>query len=108
MEGSLLRDMRTVRSTSSTMIPEDFTIRSLVMRKRFFTYASAEIKPGLVKPIRTVKFSPAGKLLAAAGDSKVIALFDVASGEQAANLVGHGAWIFSLDWSYTGEYLLSG
>ncbi|MCJ1452644.1 superkiller [Mycoblastus sanguinarius] len=64
--------------------------------------------PGLVKPVRAVAFSPGGKLLAAAGDSKVIALYDVSSGEQVANLTGHGAWIFSLDWSDTGEYLLSG
>ena len=63
---------------------------------------------GLVKPVRDVAFSPGGKLLAAAGDSKVIALYDVSSGEQIANFVGHGAWIFSLDWSDIGEYLLSG
>jgi superkiller protein 8 len=63
---------------------------------------------GLVKPVRAVKFSPGGKLLAAAGDAKVIALFDVKSGEQVANLTGHSAWIFSLDFSSTGEYLLSG
>ena len=47
-------------------------------------------------------------MLAAAGDARVIALYDVKSGEQVANLTGHGAWIFSLDWSDTGEYLLSG
>ncbi|KAK3171085.1 hypothetical protein OEA41_003169 [Lepraria neglecta] len=64
--------------------------------------------PSLVKPVRAVAFSPGGKLLAAAGDSKVIALYDVSSGEQVANLTGHGAWIFSLDWSNSGEYLLSG
>ena len=63
---------------------------------------------GLVKPVRAVAFSPGGKLLAAAGDSKVIALYDVSSGEQVANLMSHGAWVFSLDWSDTGEYLLSG
>ena len=63
---------------------------------------------GLVKPVRAVAFSPGGKLLAAAGDSKVIALYDVSSGEQMANLSGHGAWVFSVDWSDTGEYLLSG
>ena len=63
---------------------------------------------GLVKPVRAVAFSPGCKLLAAAGDSKVIALYDVLSGEQVANLTGHAAWIFSLDWSDTGEYLLSG
>ncbi|KAL8873522.1 MAG: hypothetical protein Q9174_001028 [Haloplaca sp. 1 TL-2023] len=64
--------------------------------------------PGLIKPVRSVAFSPGGKLLAAAGDARVIALYDVGSGEQVANLTGHGAWIFSLDWSDTGEYVLSG
>ncbi|KAF2004827.1 WD40 repeat-like protein [Amniculicola lignicola CBS 123094] len=63
---------------------------------------------GLVQPIRTVAFSPGSKLLAAAGDARVIALYDVKSGEQVANLTGHGGWILSLDWSDTGEYLLSG
>src|SRR3954469_13606620 len=63
---------------------------------------------GLVKPVRTVSFSPAGTRLAAAGDSKVIGLYDVQHGEQVANLTGHSAWVFSVDWSDTGEYLLSG
>lgn len=61
-----------------------------------------------MKPVRAVAFSPGGKLLAAAGDAKVIALYDVSSGEQVANLMGHGAWVMALDWSDTGEYLLSG
>lgn len=64
--------------------------------------------PGLVKPVRAVRFSPGGTLLAAAGDSRLIALYDVFSGDQVANLTGHDAWVFSLDWSDTGEYLLSG
>ncbi|KAI9680563.1 MAG: superkiller [Caeruleum heppii] len=64
--------------------------------------------PGLVRPVRAVAFSPGGKLLAAAGDARVIALYDTHAGEQVANLTGHAAWIFSLDWSDTGEYLLSG
>ncbi|KAI4088004.1 MAG: hypothetical protein LQ344_006379 [Seirophora lacunosa] len=64
--------------------------------------------PGLIKPVRAVAFSPGCKLLAAAGDAKVIGLYDVASGEQVANLTGHGAWVFSLSWSDSGEYLLSG
>ena len=58
--------------------------------------------------MRGVAFSPKGTLLAAAGDSLVIALYDVSSGDQVATLTGHGAWVFSLDWSDTGEYLLSG
>ncbi len=58
--------------------------------------------------MRAVAFSPGSTLLAAAGDSRVIALYDVSSGDQVATLTGHGAWIFSLDWSDTGEYLLSG
>lgn len=62
----------------------------------------------LVKPVRAVSFSPGGKLLAAAGDSKTIALYDACSGEQVALFTGHGAWILSLDWNDTGEYLLSG
>ncbi|RFU25428.1 hypothetical protein B7463_g10916, partial [Scytalidium lignicola] len=64
--------------------------------------------PGLVKPVRTVAFSPAGTRLAATGDARVIALYDVQHGEQVANLTGHSAWVFSVDWSDTGEYLLSG
>lgn len=62
---------------------------------------------GLVKPVRAVAFSPGGKILAAAGDSKVIVLYDTSSGEQIANLSGHSAWVLSLSWSSSGEYLLS-
>jgi superkiller protein 8 len=63
---------------------------------------------GLIKPVRAVVFSPEVTLLAAAGDSKVISLYDVSSGEQVANLAGHNSWIMSLDFSATGEWLLSG
>jgi len=63
---------------------------------------------GLIKPVRSVKFSPACKYLAAAGDARVIALYDTRSGEQVANLTGHASWIMSVDWNWSGEYLLSG
>lgn len=63
---------------------------------------------GLVKPVRTVAFSPASKFLAAGGDAKVIALYDVKNGEQVANLTGSQSWVMSLDWSDSGENLLSG
>ncbi|CAI6338714.1 unnamed protein product [Periconia digitata] len=63
---------------------------------------------GLVHPVRSVAFSPASKLLAAGGDARIVALYDVTSGEQVANFTGHSGWVLSLDWSDTGEYLLSG
>jgi superkiller protein 8 len=58
--------------------------------------------------VRALAFSPAGKFLAAAGDSRLIYLYDVASGEQVATLAGSTGWIMSLDFNETGEYLLSG
>ncbi|PWW72438.1 WD40 repeat-like protein [Tuber magnatum] len=64
--------------------------------------------PGLTRTVRSVAFSPGGKLLAAAGDSNIIALYDILSGEQVGNLSGHSSWIFSISWSKTGEYILSG
>lgn len=64
--------------------------------------------PSLLRPIRAVRFSPSATLLAAAGDASIISLYDTASGEQVASLSGHGgSWIFGLDWSSTGEWLVS-
>lgn len=62
----------------------------------------------LIKPVRAVKFSPANTYLAAAGDARIIALYDTTSGEQIANFTGHASWIMSLDWNWSGEFLLSG
>lgn len=47
-------------------------------------------------------------MLAAAGDAMSIALYDMKHGEHVSQLNGHSAWITSIDWSFTGEYLLSG
>jgi len=63
---------------------------------------------GLIKAVRSVKFSPANTYLAAAGDARIIALYDTTSGEQVANFTGHASWVMSLDWNWSGEYLLSG
>ncbi|KAK6339090.1 superkiller [Orbilia brochopaga] len=60
---------------------------------------------GLIKPVRAVAFSPASKLLAVGGDFQVIAIYDVRSGEQVFNLVGHTSWVFSISWSETGHFL---
>ncbi|KAK5163737.1 Ski complex subunit Rec14 [Saxophila tyrrhenica] len=64
--------------------------------------------PGLIKPVRTLKFSPLNRYLAAAGDARIIALYDTQSGGQIANLSGHASWIMSLDWNWSGEFLVSG
>lgn len=64
--------------------------------------------PSIHGHVRSVRFSPASTLIAAAGDSRVIALFDANSGEQVASLAGHQSWIMCLDWSSTGEWLASG
>ena len=93
---------------SSITILEDSFIPCQVGISIQFLQHHVDRAIGLVKSVRAVAFSPGGKLLAAAGESKVIGLYDVSSGEQVALLAGHGAWIFSLDWSDTGEYLLSG
>lgn len=108
MEDLLLPGMRMGVFTSSTMIPEGCSIHCLASRPRRSALTSAKFLLGLVKPVRAVAFSPRGTLLAAAGDSRVIALYDVSSGDQVAIFTGHAAWIFSLDWSDTGEFLLSG
>ena len=100
--------MRMVAYTFSIMILEGSSIRCLASRPFLQCSTSSEIVLGLLQPVRAVVFSPKDTLLAAAGDSRVIALYDVSNGDQVANLTGHGAWILSLDWSDTGEYLLSG
>ncbi|KAK0639071.1 putative antiviral protein [Cercophora newfieldiana] len=66
---------------------------------------------GLAKPVRAVAFSPGCKRLAAAGNAGVIAIYDMEHGEHVGNLsapTSRPAWITSLDWNETGEYLLSG
>ncbi|KZL76812.1 meiotic recombination protein rec14 (WD repeat domain-containing protein), partial [Colletotrichum tofieldiae] len=64
--------------------------------------------PSLVKSVRAVAFSPGNTRLAAAGDSSIIALYDIKNGEQVGNMTGHASWITSIDWNDSGEYLLSG
>lgn len=79
------------------------------MRSPFLFYSYFVL--GLAKPIRAVAFSPGSTRLAAAGDAGIIALYDVKHGEHVGNLASGAtgaAWITSLDWSDTGEYLLSG
>ncbi|KAK6535130.1 superkiller, variant 2 [Orbilia ellipsospora] len=60
---------------------------------------------GLIKPVRGIAFSPTGKLLAVCGDFQVVAIYDVHSGEQVFNFVGHNSWVFSVCWNETGQFL---
>jgi superkiller protein 8 len=82
---------------------KDGSLKPSLERTMLTTYLS-----GLVKPVRSVAFSPAGTRLAAAGDASIIALYDMKHGESVGQLTGHSAWITCVDWSDTGEYLLSG
>lgn len=118
--GSLRPGMKTAGSSSSTTIPIGYCILCQV-RQQPFLHACQIVRlisinisisfvgplSGLLNPVRTVAFSPMGKFLAAAGDSKVIAIYDTQAGEQVANLFGHTGWITSLSWNSTGERLLS-
>ncbi|KAH8883421.1 WD40 repeat-like protein [Thozetella sp. PMI_491] len=66
---------------------------------------------GLAKPVRAVAFSPGCKFLAAAGDAGIIAIYEMEHGQHTTSLAATHAsspWIMSIDWSETGEYLLSG
>ena len=42
------------------------------------------------------------------GDALLITLSSTTSGETLANLPGHNAWVTSLSFNHSGEYLLSG
>jgi WD40 repeat protein len=97
-----------VVSISMITIPDDCYTLYRVCSEMVNALPVVANRSGLIKPVRAVAFSPEATLLAAAGDSKVISLYGVSSGEQVANLAGHSSWIMSLDFSATGEWLLSG
>lgn len=58
--------------------------------------------------IRAVRFSPASEVLASVGDSKIIQLHDVRTGEQIGQMSGHSNVITCVDWNQTGELLVTG
>lgn len=95
-------------STSSIMIRAGSFTLYLVCCPYFHERIALMFDTGLAKPVRSVAFSPGNTRLAAAGDAGIIALYDMKHGEHVGNLTGHSSWITAVDWSDTGEFLLSG
>jgi WD40 repeat protein len=58
--------------------------------------------------IREVRFSPDGKLLAAACQDNFIHLWNTVDGQKAAVLRGHGTYVMSIAFSPDGRTLVSG
>jgi WD40 repeat protein len=64
--------------------------------------------PGHTARIRDLAFSPDGRLLASAGDDKVIIVWDVASRQELAHLHGHSDQVMSVAFSPDSKVLASG
>jgi WD40 repeat protein len=58
--------------------------------------------------IRALAFSPDGKILAGAGHDRQIRIWEVATGKLLHKLIGHQKQIWSLSFTESGEYLVSG
>mgnify|MGYP001800412148 CR=1 FL=1 len=58
--------------------------------------------------IHTAATSPDGRLLAAAGTSGAIQLWQMATGKEYGSCRGHDAWIWSIAFSPDGQWLVSG
>jgi WD40 repeat protein len=59
------------------------------------------------RAISALAVSPDGKLLAAAGEDKLISLWDLAQGKHHGNLIGHTDRIPALAWHPDGRHLVS-
>ena len=64
--------------------------------------------PSSVEGVKSVAFSPDGKMLASGGGDNVIHLWDIGTGKRKMTLTGHTHWVFSLAFSPDGKTLASG
>jgi len=58
--------------------------------------------------VRSVAFSPDGRLLASGSDDNKVKIWEVASGRLLHTLSGHGDWVRSVAFSPDGRLLASG
>ncbi len=63
---------------------------------------------GHTAPIRTVAFSPNGKMVLSAGHDNSIKLWDISNGHLIKSLRGHAGWVRSAAFSPDGHWVLSG
>lgn len=75
-----------------------------------FDTVAGKLKHSLhhLSTVRGVSFSPTSELLAVVGDSKAVTLYDARSGEQIASIQGHSNIITCVDWTSSGELLVTG
>jgi WD40 repeat protein len=62
---------------------------------------------GHAKGVKTVKYSPNGKLVATAGEDEIVKIWDTADYSQKQALIGHTGLIDGMEWSKDGKKLYS-
>lgn len=62
---------------------------------------------GHSRTVKTVRFSPDGKLLASSGDDQVICLWNTSGYTKISSWIGHGKTVNGISWSSSGDKLFS-